>query len=143
MARENESWGYKRIQGQLCNVGFRIGKTSVANILKAHGIEPAPTRRQTPSWETFFNSHWEVLQEAGLDAITLWFSKLIGYFSKPASHDNTIVDGTALENGVVAPSLVIVTVPIQHVAEQTTQSSRGPPSVIQPAIFHRDSRNAA
>ena len=83
MARENQSWGYKRIQGQLSNVAFRIGKTSVANILKAHGIEPAPVRRQTPSWATFFNSHWDVLQESGLDAITLWFSKLIGCFSKP------------------------------------------------------------
>ena len=95
MARENESWGYKRIQGQLSNVGFRIGKTSVANILKAHGIEPAPTRRQTPSWETFFNSHWDVLQEWGLDAITLWFSKVIAYFSKPVSYDNTVVGDTA------------------------------------------------
>ena len=37
MARENESWGYKRIQGELSNVGFRICKSSVANILKAHG----------------------------------------------------------------------------------------------------------
>ena len=95
MARENESWGYKRIQGQLSNVGFRIGKTSVANILKAHGIEPAPTRRQTPSWETFFHSHWDVLQEWGLDAITLWFSKVIAYFSKPVSYDNTVVGDTA------------------------------------------------
>ncbi len=143
MARENESWGYKRIQGQLSNVGFRIGKTSVANILKAHGIEPAPTRRQTPNWATFFKSHWDVLQESGLDAITLWFSKLIGYFSKPVSYHNTVVGDTALENGVAARSLVIVTVPIRHVAEPTTQSSRGPPAVVQPAIFHRDSRNAA
>jgi putative transposase len=143
MARENESWGYKRIQGQLSNVGFRIGKSSVANILKAHGIEPAPTRRQTPSWATFFISHWDVLQEAGLDAITLGFSKLIGYFSKPVSYDNTVVGDTALENGIAAPSLVVVTVPIRHVAEPTTQSSRGPPASVQPTISHRDSRNAA
>jgi transposase len=143
MARENESWGYKRIQGQLSNVGFRIGKTSVANILKAHGIEPAPTRRQTPSWETFFNSHWDVLQEWGLDAITLCFSKVIAYFSKPVSYDNTVVGDTALENGVTAPSLVIVTVPIRHVAELPTHSSRGPPVVAPPGIFHRNSRSAA
>jgi hypothetical protein len=143
MARENESWGYKRIQGQLSNVGFRIGKTSVANILKAHGIEPAPLRRQAPSWATFFNSHWDVLQESGLDAITLWFSKLIGCFSKPVSNDNAVVGDTALENSVATCSLATLTVPIRHVAESTTQSSRGPPAGVQLAIFHPDSRNAA
>jgi putative transposase len=79
MARENESWGYKRIQGQLSNVGFRIGKSSVANILKAHGIEPAPTRRQTTSWTTFLKSHFNVFRESGLDTLTLWFCELIRY----------------------------------------------------------------
>jgi transposase len=142
MARENESWGYKRIQGQLSNVGFRIGKTSVANILKAHGIEPAPTRRQTPNWTAFFHSHWDVLQESSLNALTLWLSNLIGYFSKPASHD-TVVGDTDFENSVPAPSLVIVTIPIQQVAKSPTQSSRGPPASALPAIFHRDSRSAA
>lgn len=79
MARENESWGYKRIQGQLSNVGFRIGKSSVANILKAHGIESAPTRRQTTSWTTFLKSHFDVFRESGLDTLTLWFCELIRY----------------------------------------------------------------
>ena len=64
MARENESWGYKRIQGALSNVGFRICKSSFANILKAHGIEPAPTRRQTTSWTTFLKSHWDVFRNS-------------------------------------------------------------------------------
>ena len=79
MARENESWGYKRIQGQLSNVGFQIGKSSVANILKAHGIEPAPNRRQTTSWATFLKSHFDVFRESGLDTLTLWFCELIRY----------------------------------------------------------------
>ena len=44
MAQENPSWGYDRIQGALANLGFHISDTTVGNILKAHGIEPAPER---------------------------------------------------------------------------------------------------
>ena len=49
MARENGSWGYKRIEGALQNVGYSICSSTVANILKQHGIEPAPTRKRTTS----------------------------------------------------------------------------------------------
>jgi hypothetical protein len=38
-ARENPTWGYVRIQGAL------------ANVLKAHGIEPAPDRQRSQSTE--------------------------------------------------------------------------------------------
>jgi transposase len=143
MARENESWGYKRIQGQLSNVGFRIGKTSVANILKAHGIEPAPTRRHTQSWITFLRSHWDVFQESGLDAISLWSSKLIRYVLELVSCDNAVVGDAVLENNDAAPALVILTVPIRQEPESTTQSSRGPPVAVNSTTSHRESRHAA
>src|SRR5450631_1823694 len=41
-ARENPTWGYDRIQGALDNVGYHISDKTVGNVLKAHGIEPAP-----------------------------------------------------------------------------------------------------
>ena len=44
MARENPRWGYTRIQGSLANLGHRVGRTTVANILKRHGIKLAPSR---------------------------------------------------------------------------------------------------
>ena len=47
-ARENPTWGYDRIQGALKNVGYHIADSTVANVLKAHGIEPAPDRERTP-----------------------------------------------------------------------------------------------
>ena len=40
MARENPRWGYTRIQGALLNVGHRVGRTTIANILKNNGIDP-------------------------------------------------------------------------------------------------------
>lgn len=47
-AKENPSWGYDRIQGALANVGYHITDTTVGNVLKAHGIEPAPQRPSVP-----------------------------------------------------------------------------------------------
>ena len=41
IARESPAWGYDRIQGAPANLGHRISDTTAANILKAHGIEPA------------------------------------------------------------------------------------------------------
>ena len=51
-AQENPTWGYDRIQGALANVGFHISDTTVGNILKAHGIEPAPDRQRCTAWST-------------------------------------------------------------------------------------------
>ena len=50
-AKENPSWGYDRISGALTNVGYNICDSTIGNILKAHGIEPAPDRKRTRSWE--------------------------------------------------------------------------------------------
>ena len=45
-AKENPTWGFDRIQGELAKVGYRISDSTVGNILKAHGIEPAPIRKR-------------------------------------------------------------------------------------------------
>jgi putative transposase len=42
MAGENPSWGYRRIQGALVNLGHTIDKMTVRNILRRHHLEPAP-----------------------------------------------------------------------------------------------------
>ena len=44
MAEENPTWGYTRILGALKNVGHRVSRSSIARILKAHGIPPVPER---------------------------------------------------------------------------------------------------
>lgn len=59
MAKENEGWGYDRIQGALQNLGYRVSDTTVGEILKAHGIPPAPERSIT--WKKFIKSQWEVM----------------------------------------------------------------------------------
>jgi len=44
-ARENLPWGYGWIQGALDNLGYFLRRSTIARILKAHGIEPAPDAR--------------------------------------------------------------------------------------------------
>src|SRR5262245_48516657 len=53
MARENRSWGYDRIVGALANLGYTISDQTVGNILKRHGIPPAPERKTTTTWQEF------------------------------------------------------------------------------------------
>jgi putative transposase len=62
MAEENPTWGYRRIQGALANLGRRIDKITVRNILHRHHLEPTPQRRKAGmSWQQFLKIHWEVL----------------------------------------------------------------------------------
>src|SRR5256884_1907055 len=61
MARENRSWGYDRIVGALANLGSRISDQTVGNILKRHGIPPAPEHKQTTTWREFIRIHMDVL----------------------------------------------------------------------------------
>src|SRR6266849_10005935 len=58
MAEENLTWGYRRIQGALANLGHHIDKLTVCNILRRHHMEPAPQRRKAGmSWPQFLKMH--------------------------------------------------------------------------------------
>jgi transposase len=143
MARENETWGYKRIQGQLSNLGFQICKSSVANILKAHGIEPSPTRRRTTSWTTFLKSHCDVIHESIVEATTLWFGKCIGYVIGSVSDEDSVGGEIVLQSSDTASCLVMLTVAMRQVPEPALQSSRGPPSARHRTTSHDEFLHAA
>ena len=64
MAQENPSWGYDRMVG-----GHKISDQTVGNVLKRHGIAPAPQRKHTTRWRDFIRAHMEVL--AGTDFFTV------------------------------------------------------------------------
>jgi hypothetical protein len=69
MARENADWGYDRIVGALSNLGHQVSDQTVGNILRRHGIAPAPKRGQTTTWKDFIAAHMNVL--AGVDFFTV------------------------------------------------------------------------
>jgi hypothetical protein len=75
IATESRDWGYRRIQGALANLGHRVGRGTIANILKAHGLDPAPERIRETTWKEFLMRHWEVLVAADFFTIEVWTSR--------------------------------------------------------------------
>jgi putative transposase len=68
MAKENPDWGYDRIVGAVANLGYEISDQTVGNILRRHGIPPAPERKHTTTWPAFIRTHLALL--AGTDFFT-------------------------------------------------------------------------
>ena len=81
MARENPTWGYDRIADALANIGHHVCDRTVGNILKAHGIEPAPQRKRTTTWSTFLKAHWNQLAAIDFTTIEVWTTNgLVTYY---------------------------------------------------------------
>jgi putative transposase len=71
LARENESWGYRRIHGELAGLGITMAPSTVWQILKSAGIDPAP-RRDGPGWPEFLRS-----QAQGILALDFFTADLL------------------------------------------------------------------
>jgi putative transposase len=91
MARENPSWGYTRLRGALKNLGLDLGRSTIARILKEHGIEPAPLRGKTMPWKTFLKAHWGATAAAdffSVEVLTVGgFVRYLVLFGKPLTND--------------------------------------------------------
>ena len=70
MARENPRWGYTRIRGAVWNLGHDVSRTTVANVLERHGIDPAPSRKTT--WRQFLCAHWDVIAATDFFAVEVF-----------------------------------------------------------------------
>jgi putative transposase len=64
MAEENRDWGYRRILGAMSNLGHNLARSTIANILKKHGLELAPERIRKTTWKEFLRQHWELIVAA-------------------------------------------------------------------------------
>jgi hypothetical protein len=60
LARENPGWGYRRIHGELASLGAKVAASTVWEILKKAGIDPAP-RRSGLAWLQFLRSQAETI----------------------------------------------------------------------------------
>jgi putative transposase len=101
MAEENPS--YTRIHGALTNVGHRVGRTTIARILKAHGLSPVPER--PTSWQTFLRGHWGAIAGADFFTTEVWtWRGLVTHYSvfviDLASRRVQIVGSTPHPNGL-------------------------------------------
>lgn len=81
LARENRSWGYRRIVGASRNLGREVSHQTVANILERQGLPSAHERGKRMSWREFIRSHLEVLAAVDFFTVEVWTSAgLITYY---------------------------------------------------------------
>jgi hypothetical protein len=55
LEEENQRWGYRRTQGEVLKLGVRLAASTIARIMKDHGLGPAP-RRRGPTWRQFLHT---------------------------------------------------------------------------------------
>src|SRR5207244_13058890 len=81
LAKENRRWGYDRITGALAHLGYTISDQTVGNILKRHGIPPAPERKKTTTWKEFIRTHMAVLVATDFFTAEVWtLGGLVTYY---------------------------------------------------------------
>jgi putative transposase len=61
IAREDLTAGYSKIVGYLQDLGISFSETAIANILRKHGIDPAPKRKHEQNWKEFIQSHLDLM----------------------------------------------------------------------------------
>jgi transposase InsO family protein len=70
MGKDNSTWGYCRIQGELKKLGHSVARSTIAKTLKASGIPPSPQR--PTSWRTFLRAHADVIAAADFFTTEVW-----------------------------------------------------------------------
>src|SRR5450755_2061547 len=81
MALDNAGWGYTRIQGALANLGHKVGRGTVANVLNRVGIEPVPERNTRTRWSTFLKAHWKLFAASDFLSVEVWTGRgLVTYY---------------------------------------------------------------
>src|ERR1700751_162021 len=89
----------------LSNLGHKIARSTVADILHRHGIEPAPERSRKTTWKEFLTQHWELIVAADFFTVEVWTAKglkryLILFFIDLSSRRVEIAGIAASANGL-------------------------------------------
>ena len=105
MAEQNRDWGYRRIQGALSNLGHKLARSTIADILQRHGIEPAPERSRKTTWKEFLRQHWDLIVAADFFTIEVWTTKglqrfIVLFFIELSTRRVEIAGISAAANGL-------------------------------------------
>jgi hypothetical protein len=125
-----------RIQGALSNLGYEIARSTIAEILERHGIEPAPERSRKTTWEEFLSRHWEIGRNL-TDAVQ-------GILNAHVERFVRTIKESCLERMILFGEESCITSLGHHhternhqgLANQRSASFRGPPSLRGTAEIH-------
>ncbi len=82
LARENPTWGYGKLEGELGKLGYNIGRSTIKDVLKRQHVPPAPERaRQGSSWRTFLSHYKDEMLACDFFTVeTTWLKPLYVLF---------------------------------------------------------------
>src|SRR3954454_22006065 len=105
LAEENRDWGYRRIQGALSHLGHELARSTIADILKRRGMEPAPERNRKTTWQEFLARHWDLIVAADFFTVEVWTRKglqrfMILFFLDLSTRQVEIAGLASIANGL-------------------------------------------
>jgi transposase InsO family protein len=82
LIQDNPTWGSNRICGALSNLGFKLSDSTIDNIRRRNGLDPAPGRGRNTTWRQFLKAHWETLIAADFftNEVLTW-NGLVTYYT--------------------------------------------------------------
>src|SRR5262249_6081092 len=94
---------YDRIVGALANLGYTLSDQTVGNILKRHGIPPAPERKTTTTWKEFIRTHMAVLVATDFFTTQVWtlggvVTYYVLFFIGLSTREGDVAGGTPYPN---------------------------------------------
>jgi hypothetical protein len=103
LARENNSWGYRRIHGELLVLGIKVAASTVWEILHDAGIDPAP-QRTSQTWAAFLRAQAQAIIAADFfETSTLTGARLCTYWlssnTPPAEYASSAPPPTRARRG--------------------------------------------
>jgi len=95
LAKENQRWGYEKIQGELLKIGSRLSVSSVRNTLKRHGVTPV-SQRSTGLWRTFLGHYKDQILASDFFTVeTIWLKTIyVLFFIELGTRKNYVSGGT-------------------------------------------------
>ncbi|MCW2890088.1 MAG: Integrase catalytic region [Streptosporangiaceae bacterium] len=127
LARENPGWGYQRISGELAGAGIRVPPSTVRDILKRAGLDPAP-RRTGPSWSQFLKAQAVVAAQTE-----------VGVKTNEVPMAAVVLDQIDLNGKIVtADVLHTVKATADHIHAVLTASARQTPGYAHPGVHAFD-----
>jgi putative transposase len=96
LVADNPSWGYRRVHGELLTLGIKVAASTVWEMPREAGIDPAPDRTAT-TWTQFLRSQTDALPATDfIETITLTGARMhVLAVIEHASRRVRILDATA------------------------------------------------